>query len=223
MVAAAKTRQTSALRGTADSLLDSASYGARWVLLSPAPAAGVVSGSPTPTLTFSLVGGSSQFGPARCARRLRSRDRNQKLRQQRDSFHVRTNVRTSSPYHGRSGWTARRLGINNFCAHRPGLGHARDGSHLAWTAYAGPSRWPVVRARRRPAPACAAARSRRPGVSQAEPGPGPWPRHSLRLPNNTSSICQIYFVYSGAWQSVFVAQPRALMTRDEDCQDSEPG
>ena len=29
----------------ADSLLDSTSYGARWVLLSPAPAAGVVAGS----------------------------------------------------------------------------------------------------------------------------------------------------------------------------------
>ena len=38
----AYTRQTSALRGTADSLLDSASYGARWVLLSPAPASGIV-------------------------------------------------------------------------------------------------------------------------------------------------------------------------------------
>ncbi len=37
----AYTRQTSALRGTADSLLDSASYGDRWVLLSPAAAAGV--------------------------------------------------------------------------------------------------------------------------------------------------------------------------------------
>ena len=37
----AYTRQTSALRGTADSLLDSASYGARWVLLSPAAAVGV--------------------------------------------------------------------------------------------------------------------------------------------------------------------------------------
>ena len=34
-------RQTSALRGTADTLLDAASYGSRWVLLSPAPAAGV--------------------------------------------------------------------------------------------------------------------------------------------------------------------------------------
>ena len=30
------TRQTSALRGTADMLLDAASYGSRWVLLSPA-------------------------------------------------------------------------------------------------------------------------------------------------------------------------------------------
>ena len=37
----AYTRQTSALRGTADTLLDAASYGHRWVLLSPAPAAGV--------------------------------------------------------------------------------------------------------------------------------------------------------------------------------------
>ena len=34
-------RQTSVLRGTADTLLDAASYGSRWVLLSPAPAAGV--------------------------------------------------------------------------------------------------------------------------------------------------------------------------------------
>ena len=34
-------RQKSALRGTADTLLDAASYGPRWVLLSPAPAAGV--------------------------------------------------------------------------------------------------------------------------------------------------------------------------------------
>ena len=33
--------QTSALRGLADTLLDAASYGSRWVLLSPAPAAGV--------------------------------------------------------------------------------------------------------------------------------------------------------------------------------------
>ena len=41
----ANTRQTSVLRGTADPLLDSASYGARWVLLSPALAAGVVAGS----------------------------------------------------------------------------------------------------------------------------------------------------------------------------------
>ena len=37
----AYTLQTSALRGTADTLLDAASYGHRWVLLSPAPAAGV--------------------------------------------------------------------------------------------------------------------------------------------------------------------------------------
>jgi hypothetical protein len=37
----AYTRQTLALRGTADSLLDSAFYGARWVLLPPAAAAGV--------------------------------------------------------------------------------------------------------------------------------------------------------------------------------------
>ena len=43
------TRQTSALRGTADTLLDAASYGTRWVLLSPAPvrASGV---SPRPRL-----------------------------------------------------------------------------------------------------------------------------------------------------------------------------
>ena len=37
----AYTRQTSALRGTVDTRLDAASYGTRWVLLSPAPAAGV--------------------------------------------------------------------------------------------------------------------------------------------------------------------------------------
>jgi hypothetical protein len=37
----AYTRQTSALRGTADTLLDAASYGSRWVLLSPASAGGV--------------------------------------------------------------------------------------------------------------------------------------------------------------------------------------
>ena len=36
----AYTRQRSVLRSTADSLLDAASYGTRWVLLSPAPAAG---------------------------------------------------------------------------------------------------------------------------------------------------------------------------------------
>ena len=34
-------RQTSALRGKAGTLLDAASYGSRWVLLSPAQAAGV--------------------------------------------------------------------------------------------------------------------------------------------------------------------------------------
>jgi hypothetical protein len=34
-------RQTSALCGTADTLLDATSYGSRWVLFSPAPAAGV--------------------------------------------------------------------------------------------------------------------------------------------------------------------------------------
>ena len=34
-------RKTSALRGTADSLLDCASYGDRWVLLSGPPAVGV--------------------------------------------------------------------------------------------------------------------------------------------------------------------------------------
>ena len=34
-------RQTSVLHGTADRLLDTASYGSRLVLLSPAPAAGV--------------------------------------------------------------------------------------------------------------------------------------------------------------------------------------
>ena len=33
----AYTLQTSALRGTADTLLDAATYGSRWVLLSPAP------------------------------------------------------------------------------------------------------------------------------------------------------------------------------------------
>ena len=34
----AYTRQTSALRGTAETLLDTASYGTFWVLLFPAPA-----------------------------------------------------------------------------------------------------------------------------------------------------------------------------------------
>ena len=37
----AYTRQASALRGTVDMLLDAASYGSRWMLLSPASAAGV--------------------------------------------------------------------------------------------------------------------------------------------------------------------------------------
>ena len=36
----AYTWQTSALRGTVDTLLDAASYGARWLLLSPAPGPG---------------------------------------------------------------------------------------------------------------------------------------------------------------------------------------
>ena len=63
----AYSRQTSTLRGTADSLLDAASYGSRWALLSPAAAAGIDRGppvpdgrpaSPPPTITFSLVGGS---------------------------------------------------------------------------------------------------------------------------------------------------------------------
>ncbi len=47
VVAYTRQTRTSALRGTADSLLDSASYGARarWVLLSPAPAAGVMARS----------------------------------------------------------------------------------------------------------------------------------------------------------------------------------
>ena len=38
----AYTRQSSARHGTADTLLDAASYVVRWVLLSPAPTAGVV-------------------------------------------------------------------------------------------------------------------------------------------------------------------------------------
>jgi hypothetical protein len=38
----AYTWQMSALRGTADMLLDAASYGTRWVHLSPAQAVGVV-------------------------------------------------------------------------------------------------------------------------------------------------------------------------------------
>ncbi len=38
--------QTSALRGTADSLLNATSYGIRWVLLSPAAAAGISRDAP---------------------------------------------------------------------------------------------------------------------------------------------------------------------------------
>jgi hypothetical protein len=48
----AYTRQTSAPRGTVDSLLDSASYGARWVLLSPATAARACRTAPAPTHDF---------------------------------------------------------------------------------------------------------------------------------------------------------------------------
>ena len=44
----AYSRQTSTLRGTADSLLDAASYGSRWALLSPAAAAGIDRGPPVP-------------------------------------------------------------------------------------------------------------------------------------------------------------------------------
>ena len=60
-------RQTSVLRGTADTQLCAASYGsARWVLLSPAPAADVARALRTrlpSTLSLSLpvVGGSSQL------------------------------------------------------------------------------------------------------------------------------------------------------------------
>ena len=72
-------RQTSAPRGTAYTLLNAASYGSRWVLLSPAPASGVARRARArarpgpldpgpicrpPTLNLSLVGGSSQL-PAR--------------------------------------------------------------------------------------------------------------------------------------------------------------
>jgi hypothetical protein len=70
----AYSRQTSALRGTADSLLDAASNGVRWVLLSPAAAAaaGVSRDPPAgpgrrplaavrvftpPAMTFGLVSG----------------------------------------------------------------------------------------------------------------------------------------------------------------------
>jgi hypothetical protein len=65
-----------ALRGTAraDTLLDAATYGSRWVLFSPAPALDPQPGSPAPcdlgpaALTLGLVGGSSHWqlaGPAR--------------------------------------------------------------------------------------------------------------------------------------------------------------
>jgi hypothetical protein len=63
------------LRGTVESLLDSASYGARWVLLSPAPAAaaGVVAGSrarhPDPNFQFGrwlFTVRARQFGPDGC-------------------------------------------------------------------------------------------------------------------------------------------------------------
>ena len=42
-------RQTSALRGTPDTLLDAASHGPRWVLLFPVPVAGVARGAGPPT------------------------------------------------------------------------------------------------------------------------------------------------------------------------------
>jgi hypothetical protein len=75
-----RTRASSAR--TADSLLDSASFGARWLLLSPAPAAagrGVVAGSQARhnalslrlarlTQAFSLVGGvQTRSGPTAAA------------------------------------------------------------------------------------------------------------------------------------------------------------
>ena len=47
----AYTRQTSALCGTADTLLDSASYSVVWMLLSPAPGA-AVPGSPGRSVAF---------------------------------------------------------------------------------------------------------------------------------------------------------------------------
>ena len=46
----ARTRQTSALRGTADTLLDADSFGVRWVLLSPAPGAAPRLGGSGPPL-----------------------------------------------------------------------------------------------------------------------------------------------------------------------------
>ena len=59
----AYTRQTSALRCTADTLLDAASYGSSWVLLAgPGGGCGPGRPRPPPTLTkLSIVGGSSQL------------------------------------------------------------------------------------------------------------------------------------------------------------------
>jgi hypothetical protein len=47
-------RQTSALRGTADPLLDAAPYGVRWVLISPAAAAAGVERGPPARGTLGL-------------------------------------------------------------------------------------------------------------------------------------------------------------------------
>ena len=68
----AYTRQTSALRSTADTLLDAASGsdGSRWVLLSPAPAAGE---TPDPKFEFGrwLVTASVPgHGPGPCNQRI---------------------------------------------------------------------------------------------------------------------------------------------------------
>ena len=73
VVAYTGTRLTSALCSTADKLLDAAFYGVRWMLLSPEPLFRLrgrpvprLSGSSPPlrqgppTLTFRLIGGSSQ-------------------------------------------------------------------------------------------------------------------------------------------------------------------
>ena len=48
----AYTRQTAALRGTADTLLDAASHGSRWVLLSPAPMRVWLGPPPDPKFEF---------------------------------------------------------------------------------------------------------------------------------------------------------------------------